>query len=167
MKKNEISSLYRSFSPRMVQYESDGKGRDTYINYNNGGFWGLGAKIHQGRDEHIKVSGGRYHYKFLPKHVAPFKYNSDGTGRDSYVISESGGLKRNYKPLQEFHLKDFLRTADDCVFKLRKHSTNDGRSVRTHYVSKQEILVNNHLKTIQNNLIDRLYIKEKHKFIKK
>lgn len=31
--------LHRNFSPRMTLYGTDGRGRDTYIHYNNGGFW--------------------------------------------------------------------------------------------------------------------------------
>jgi hypothetical protein len=31
--------LHRNFSPRMTLYGTDGRGRDNYIHYNNGGFW--------------------------------------------------------------------------------------------------------------------------------
>lgn len=41
-----------------------------------------------------------------PSHV---KYHSDGTGRDSYVVHDAGGLRINHKSLNEFHFKDFLR----------------------------------------------------------
>jgi len=33
----EISSLYRTFSPKYTHYAPDGYGRDVYINDNNGG----------------------------------------------------------------------------------------------------------------------------------
>ncbi len=39
LNKNEISSLYRTFSPTFNAYTRDGDGRDGYIGYNNGGFW--------------------------------------------------------------------------------------------------------------------------------
>src|SRR5690349_21670965 len=113
MKGKEISSLYRSYSPKMSQYFTDGQGRDTYINYNNGGFWSRGVKLYPHQTGQAEVSS-RYHFKSVPKYVAPFKYLSDGSGRDGYVIFNSGGLKREHRALNEFHLKDFLRTPESC-----------------------------------------------------
>ncbi len=91
--------------PKYATYSSDGKGRDGYITYNNGGFLKEGVKIFSGsqfvpspRSQHL-----------TGKNVAPFKYYSDGSGRDSYVLSESGGLVRTHRSLNKFHLKDFLR----------------------------------------------------------
>jgi hypothetical protein len=107
MKGHEISSLYRTFSPKFMHYDSDGHGRDMYINFNNGGFLTNGVKMYKSSE--WARSQNQYHYKNRPKHVAPFKYLSDGSGRDGYVIFESGGLKRDHKGLNEFHLKDFLR----------------------------------------------------------
>ena len=45
----------------------------------------------------------------LRKQSAPFKYYSDGSGRDGYVLHESGGLEKNHKSTNEFKFKDFLR----------------------------------------------------------
>ncbi len=36
---NNAGLLYRNSNPRMAHYPSDGLGRDTYITFNNGGFW--------------------------------------------------------------------------------------------------------------------------------
>lgn len=163
MKGAEISSLYRSFSPRMTLYNPDGQGRDTYINYNNGGFWGSGVKIYKGQPSANEINS-RYHYKSQPKYVAPFKYWSDGSGRDGYVIFESGGLKKDHKPLNQFHLKDFLRTPESCIFNFNKNPTRNGVTARTIYVSKQEFQANQQIKKLEKNLIKRLYSDEKHKF---
>jgi hypothetical protein len=100
MKGREISSLYRSHSPKMIHYNTDGNGRDQYINYNNGGFWARGVKVYMGSQRGTEVSRS-HHLKPLMKHVAPFKYHSNGTGRDGYIISESGGLKRDQIALNE------------------------------------------------------------------
>ncbi len=155
-----------SHPPRMVLYSPDGNGRDTYINYNNGGFWEKG-KLYNHKDQHIKVTANRYHYKFIPKHIAPpFKYNSDGSGRDSYVIWESGGLKKDHKPLNQYHLKDFLRNAEISRGKPAKLLDSQGRVITTRYLSKFEMSQNYELKKLEKGLVDRLYIKEKHKFIK-
>jgi len=40
----DLNSLYRSFNPKMVTYESDGAGRDSYISCDNGGMKKISAK---------------------------------------------------------------------------------------------------------------------------
>ena len=163
IKGGEISSLYRSYSPRMARYSTDGNGRDLYVNYNNGGFWKKGVKVYTGSQRGPQVSE-KYKLKPLMKHVAPFKYYSDGTGRDSYVISESGGLKHDQKALHEFHLKDFLRTPESCIFKFHSNVTERGSRANTFYVSKTQLETNQKIKRIEQGLINRLYNQEKHKF---
>jgi hypothetical protein len=162
MKGREISSLYRSYSPKMAHYTTDGNGRDQYINYNNGGFWSRGVKVYMGSQRGSEVSQ-RYQLKPLMKHVAPFKYHSNGTGRDGYIISESGGLKRDQKALNEYHLKDFLRTPQSCIFKFHSNVNRNGSLAKTHYVSKAELDTNQQIKKIEKGIIDRLYNKEKSK----
>lgn len=57
MQGKEVSSLYRTFAPKYSQYSPDGLGRDTYINYNNGGFLSCGAQ--KGRtSDHFYVKNG-------------------------------------------------------------------------------------------------------------
>ncbi len=58
-------SLHRNFSPRMILYGTDGLGRDTYINYNNGGFWKDNIKNVSGTEKfdiskHNKIISLRY-----------------------------------------------------------------------------------------------------------
>ncbi len=163
MSGREISSLYRSYSPRMAHYSTDGNGRDLYINYNNGGFWSRGTKIYTGSQKGQEISQ-KYALKPLMKHVAPLSYRSDGSGRDSYVLSESGGLKRDHKSLHQFHLKDFLRTPQSCIFTYHSNVTKDGSHAQTYYVSKAEYDSNQQTKKIEKGLINRLYTQEKHKF---
>jgi hypothetical protein len=69
--------------------------------------------------------------------VAPFNYYSDGTGRDSYVVHESGGLKRDSKPMKTFHLKNFLRTSDSNIFNFRASPMKEGVAKKTLYVTKK------------------------------
>lgn len=163
MKGHEISSLYRSYSPRMSHYEADGQGRDTYIKNNNGGFWTQGIK--PPCQPSLPFYSDRYRIKITGKNVAPFKYNSDGSGRDSYVIFNSGGLKNEFKALNEFHLKDMVRTPDSCIFEFKNNPTKDGIRTKTVYVSKQEYQVNRYLKKNESGIIKRLYLNEKHKFM--
>lgn len=162
MKVHEIPSLYRSYSPAMSHYFADGKGRDIYINHNNGGFWTQGVRTFAGKSMNKEVSF-KYQFRAKAKNVPPFKYMSDGSGRDSYVIHESGGLKRNMKSLNELSLKDFLRTNEKINFKPK---TGD-KPVRTvSYCSKAEFECNKQLKFLEKRLVGRLYDNEKHKFLK-
>jgi hypothetical protein len=160
---HEEMSLYRTQRPRYVLYSTDGLGRDTYISFNNGGFW---------KDNVAKVSTTTVYdhqnhaaYHSIGKRAAPFRYYSDGSGRDSYVLDHDGGLKRDYQPLSRFHLKDFLRTPEECIFNFKSNPMKEGVSAKTLYVSKKEYYQNKCLKKLENDLIRRLYHSEKHKFI--
>jgi hypothetical protein len=96
-----------SLTPKYTTYTSDGAGRDAYINYNNGGFLKHGLKMY-GTNMTFK-NQPRSTTNISARNCAPFTYYSDGTGRDSYILSHSGGLVRDYRSLKQFHLKDFLR----------------------------------------------------------
>mmetsp|Transcript_13107 Transcript_13107/g.9496 ORF Transcript_13107/g.9496 Transcript_13107/m.9496 type:complete len:118 (-) Transcript_13107:54-407(-) len=99
------SGLCRTFDPKYTHYFGDGGGRDTYITSNNGGL--LPA-------DYIRVPKTGYTFKEpysqlfqnQPHHhisVSPrkeatsFRYYGDGSGRDSYVITNSGGLIPKYQ----------------------------------------------------------------------
>lgn len=166
MSKYEISSLYRTVRPRFMLYSPDGNGRDTYISYNNGGFWNKGISPKNERATSLE-HGHKYVTRSHGMHVAPFKYYSDGLGRDSYILYQSGGLKRDSKALNEFHLKDFLRTPESCIFEFKKNQTKDGRIANTHYISQKQKEMNDYLSKNQRGVIQRLYDNERHKFIKK
>lgn len=160
-KRNEISSLYRTFSPSFNAYTRDGDGRDGYIGYNNGGFWNL--RIPPGTSfESTYPASTRYRFRSINRQVAPFKYYSDGSGRDSYILINSGGLKRESKALSNYHLKDFLRTPDSCILEFHQPSFGKRR-----YVSRDEFRINQILKKNEKGIIDRLYNKEKDKFLPK
>ena len=104
---HEVSSLYRTFRPSFTAYNSNGEGRDIYIQYNNGGFWKM--DILPGQNINKNSTGSNYRFRSLNHRAAPFKYLSDGSGRDSYISCNDGGLKLNSKPLTNYHLIDFLR----------------------------------------------------------
>lgn len=158
LNKNEISSLYRTFSPTFNAYTRDGDGRDGYIGYNNGGFWNL--RIPPGTSfESTYPASTRYRLRSINRQVAPFRYYSDGSGRDSYILINSGGLKRESKPLSKYHLKDFLRTAEQCVLEYKPANG------KRHFVSRDEYRINQILKKNERGIIDRLYTKERYKFI--
>eukprot|EP00340_Litonotus_pictus_P012355 CAMPEP_0170538830 /NCGR_PEP_ID=MMETSP0209-20121228/103554_1 /TAXON_ID=665100 ORGANISM="Litonotus pictus, Strain P1" /NCGR_SAMPLE_ID=MMETSP0209 /ASSEMBLY_ACC=CAM_ASM_000301 /LENGTH=640 /DNA_ID=CAMNT_0010840615 /DNA_START=128 /DNA_END=2051 /DNA_ORIENTATION=+ len=83
-------------------------------------------------------------------------YRSDGSGRDSYVLREAGGLRQDRKSLNQYQLKDFLRTPCDHV--LRYVDKKDDKNIK--WVSKKEIEVNKFNGKINSGIVDRLYQKE-------
>ena len=154
---------YASLHPQFVQYSTDGLGRDTYIGYNNGGFWKKNIYNIQ-----YKPNYPIYHPKrtiSFHHEPAPFTYYSDGSGRDTYVLRNNAGLTKPYKSISQYHLKDFLRTPDSCIFNFKSNPLKEGIRAKTIYVSQKEMNNTKHIKTIENGLVDRLYKKEKYKFI--
>jgi hypothetical protein len=158
---HEVSSLYRTFRPNFNAYNSNGEGRDIYIQYNNGGFWKMDILPGQSINQYSR--GSNYRFRRLNHRAAPFKYLSDGSGRDSYISCNDGGLKLNSKPLTNYHLIDFLRGDNNNFLEWNRTGTNWNKK---HYMSKAEIKHNKLVKKIENGVVDRLYNKEKHKFIK-
>jgi hypothetical protein len=152
---NRNVSLGRTARPRWNLYTTDGLGRDTYISFNNGGFWTSNIKEIKYTPNYPVYHNENYHS--LGHSAAPFKYYSDGSGRDSYIIKDSGGLKRDHNPLSGYHLKDFLRTPGDCVYKAQKNPTRNGMRIQTHFVSPKELAMNNQRRRIEKGLVTRLY----------
>ena len=88
----------RTFDPKYSHYFSNGSGRDNFIGYNNGGF--SIPKIHGKFDATNfmrlgNLGGGATSGNTSPRmEPKPLEYRSDGTGRDSYIVCNSGGLKQ-------------------------------------------------------------------------
>lgn len=162
-KLNEISTLYRTASPTLNPYIYDGEGRDMYIGFNNGGFWNKrfipGTSFEPG-----STKSNRYRFRTSSKDAVSFTYHSDGSGRDSYILINSGGLNRQSKPLSSYHLSDFLRGPDENFCKFKPKTPRAG-SVDRFYVTRDEFKNNLLLLKKQKGIIDRLYNKEKYKFI--
>ena len=69
---------------RFTHYLTDGHGRDTYINCDNGG---LLRNVQLGyNNEVFNIQKYNYHISNLKREGRSIKYRSDGTGRDSYVM---------------------------------------------------------------------------------
>ena len=136
-------TLWRTSHNNFTLYTPDGLGRDRYIAYNNGGIWNTNEyKIQKKPDFdylHYDNFISLYHM------AAPFKYYSDGTGRDSY-IKRSTGLSREERPLASFHLSDFLRSGPS----IRKSSNR-------HVLSLAEQNFNRQRRFLERKMIKRLY----------
>ena len=103
MKKHADLSLNKKY----LTYQTDGKGRDIYISSNSGGFakqYSHGIELKESFPLKVK-----YRQQNHPKEAVPLVYRSDGSGRDSYILSMAGGLRKEVKGLKAYSLKDFLR----------------------------------------------------------
>ena len=91
-----MSGLERTYHPKWVTYLGDGRGRDSYIVFCNGGLNEL--RDYKGPQYNGFLSNGNTIYRgVVPKKDATaFDYKPDGSGRDSYII-RNYGLKRNYR----------------------------------------------------------------------
>jgi hypothetical protein len=148
------TSRQRFFSPKYTQYSADGFGRDTYIGYNNGGFLDKLSKL-KAKDNFETFSINR-HFN-TKRNVAPFKYRSDGSGRDNYVLHEHAGLERDYKGLKSYHLKDFLRKEGGNNVNFLASPTKEGIRPKTLYISKKAYSAIKNMKILEKNLEERLY----------
>lgn len=105
MKQQSKPSL--ALTRQYVQYTADGQGRDLYISSNSGGFckkYNHGVELKETYPASVK-----FKFTNVQLHSAPLVYRSDGSGRDSYILREAGGLREDIKSLSSFQLKDFLR----------------------------------------------------------
>ncbi len=153
---HEVSSLYRTFRPNFKSYHSNGDGRDNYIQYNNGGFWNINPNPPSFDISHKNI---HFHKNYSSSiRTPPFKYRSNGNGRDSYIIYNNGGLSYNNLPLKNCKLEKYLRT-DYNFYKPFDFGFKK-------FVSKKEYIHNLMVKKKEKDVVDRLYNKEKYKFIK-
>ena len=157
------TGLYRTFKSNYVPYFPDGNGRDRYIAYNNAGFF----KNYPGsqKDSYLNNKNGCFFGTKIITHVKSpsvktpnFHYYADGNGRDKYILVNGGGLFTQSKPLISYKLTDFLRNDDDNLSPKKK--------IRA-YLSRDEIKYNNLLKENERNVIKRLYLNERKKFMKR
>ena len=157
----------KSFTPipKYVNYYNDGFGRDSYVKLDNGGFL---SKIpyHKVKSVEKFDHNTMNRYFNTKRNVAPFKYRSDGTGRDNYVLHEHAGLERDNKSVKSYHLKDFLRPGEQ-KFNFFNDPMKEGVQKKTLYESKKAFHAGNNNGNLEKNLAERLYYNEEHKFIDK
>lgn len=141
-----IASLWRTGRPRFPAYLSDGRGRDYYIKYTNGGYWENQFKVKK-KPDYERPRYSNFHTLF--HQAAPFKYWGNGNGRETYVLQKNG-LFREEKPLCAYKLSDFLR--NNQVLK-GKSLTQKSRL----FMSLSERKYNDELRAVEKKLIKRLY----------
>lgn len=141
------SIFNRTVKTNIVLYPTDGMGRDGYITYNDAGFWKENIK-----QIYPKIKYGRKpfaNFKSIRRIPPSWKYHSDGTGRDTYVLYNFGGLIKKYNspnaPIAS------LRSCDD--------EPQQKNSQPYLFLSKQEKSYLSKLQKVQKGLVDRLYNK--------
>ena len=142
----KMSSLWRTERPRFPLYIPDGRGRDYYIKFDNGGYWAEQFKLKKIPDyERYRYSN--FHTLF--HQAAPFKYWGNGHGRETYIL-QSNGLFHEQKPLCAYKLSDFLRNNKTSNASFNNYN-------KKIYMSVSEKKYNNELRRIEKKLIKRLY----------
>lgn len=94
-----LASLQRTFYPKHCHYFGSGGGRDAFIILNNGGFNKVDKPNLGNTGVHLKQYHSSVTKRNLPtphKDATTFYYQSDGSGRDSYVLKDNGGLRFEY-----------------------------------------------------------------------
>lgn len=154
-----LSLLYRTSKSNYIQYYANGNGRDKYILYDNAGFYRKSGV----RNSFciVKEDCGSFTYKnnqinkSQNVRAPTFHYYANGTGRDKYILANSGGLCYDTKPLNSYKLIDFLRKDDDY-----KRLSPIKKKIS---LSKAEIHYNQMLREKEKQLIKRLYKNEQYK----
>jgi hypothetical protein len=138
-------SLWRTQRPRFPLYNPDGRGRDYYIKFDNGGYWSTQFNLKKKIDYERPVYSN-FHTLF--HQAAPFKYWGNGHGRETYIL-QTNGLFHDQKPLCAYKLTDFLRDG--------KSGTKYKNLRRKLYMSVSEKKYNDELRKFEKQLIKRLY----------
>ena len=139
-----VINIGRTTKGNIVFYSSDGMGRDGYITYNDGGFWKDNIRQITLKPDYPKNNYKVFHS--LNHQAAPFNYYSDGSGRDSYVIQNNGGLVKHFEPMAKQKLSNFLRKEDENTFIKRKI-----------FLTKSQKKLLSSMKKTQDNVVKRLY----------
>lgn len=133
-----LASMQRTFEPRYVSYYGDGSGRDQQITLNNGGLTGVEktGMGHTGKQFSKYNSNVTQRKSPSPHKDAPtFYYMSDGSGRDSYVLQNNGGLRPDYDRLNKSPGKLFtesLRNGPKSPLKYFKDGMKDRADITTY-----------------------------------
>ena len=134
-----LASMQRTFYPKHTTYFGDGRGRDQQIIVNNGGLEKLERIVgHHGFHQRRYNLNTKYSTssRSSPKREATtFYYTSDGSGRDSYVLQDNGGLRPEYDRLNKSPQKIFtssLRTGEKSPLKYFKDALRDKADITSY-----------------------------------
>ena len=118
---------------RGIIYQPNGTGRDTYVYNDDGGFNKMKEPRSQFKPGNINLPG-LDHKKFFARdkfphiHSKPVQYPQDGSGRDSYIKIDMGGLGMSPTKHREFKqaFKSSLRSYNKIPFYLERRNYGPG-----------------------------------------
>jgi hypothetical protein len=147
---SSTSLFNRIAKTNIILYQNDGQGRDGYIKYNNAGFWKENIKQIYPKEKFTRPSFRVFHS--LIKKPPIWIYYSDGSGRDSYVCYNDGGLIKNFIPLSssEKNLHKILREDNDNINKNNNH-------IQHYILSRDEKIYLQKIKQVEKDIVNRLY----------
>lgn len=93
-----MSHIFANAAKASLYQNNNGTGRDTYISFNNGGNTSMyvpnAKNIRDGRLHQRSFTSVFPNSGSLP--AKTITYDQDGTGRDGYIMANSGGFKYNF-----------------------------------------------------------------------
>ena len=101
----------RTVKTNIIIYPNDGTGRDCYIYFNNGGFWKDNIKRYALQEKFKRSSFARF--RSIRKTPPIWNYHADGSGRDSYILYDYGGLINNYKVPRMHNFRGYDENLND------------------------------------------------------
>ena len=142
----------RTVKTNIIIYPTNGSGRDTYIMYDNAGFWKENFRKFSNKNKSKRSSFARFHsIRNIPR---IWNYHSDGTGRDTYILYNDGGLMNIY---QTPTLKNFRTNYEEVLLE----SATNNKLNNPLYMTRDEKLYQSKLTKIQNDVVNRLYYRSK------
>ncbi|CDW75979.1 UNKNOWN [Stylonychia lemnae] len=129
----------RTFDPKFPHFHSDGTGRDSYIINNNGGLSVPRPWNQRDAQTSFFASTQKFYRRESPsprKEAKPFEYRSDGSGRDSYILANSGGLKNKIHNLTgDKFFKATLRQNELLPYRTHKTQYEAAKADITNYLN--------------------------------
>lgn len=145
----------RTVKTNIIIYPTDGTGRDGYITFNNAGFWKDNIKRYSLQEKYKRSSFARY--RSIRKIPPIWNYHSDGTGRDTYVLYDFGGLINNYKTPNLNIFRSYDGNSNENL-------KNNKTAYNNLFMSTDEKRYQKKISKIQKDVVNRLYYKPKNEF---
>ena len=95
--------------PKVTNYRIDGSGRDSYINFDNGGNSRETNCFKYSAKKGLNCFNNGKPYNVISKISI---YKSDGQGRDQYIVRDCGGFYSQTPRENPHNFKNFLRSYD-------------------------------------------------------
>lgn len=130
--------------PKFANYRTDGTGRDTYINFNNGGHHQDNISFKYSSKRGLNIFNNGKPYNVISKLAI---YRTDGSGRDQYIVKDCGGFfnstgnSHNFKDtFRQYDKKPTFVSNNDFSHKSKLHILKPVKEKMLEVQKKQRIL---------------------------